>query len=175
MSDHGIVTEAGAIQFRRLLPGPIERVWASLTESDLRGAWLARGPMELRVGGRVELNFHHPDLSPGERAPEKYRQLEAGVTIRGRITACEPPRLLSYSWDDGPAPGSEVTFELSPQGDRVLLLLTHRRLDGRPAMLSFAAGWHAHLDILADHVSGAAPRPFWAMHTRLDREYEERL
>ena len=59
MSEYGIVTEAGAVRFERLLPGPIERVWAYLTEPEKRGTWLAAGPMELRVGGRVELNFHH--------------------------------------------------------------------------------------------------------------------
>ena len=34
----------------RLLPGPIERVWAYLTESDLRRKWLAAGEMDLTLG-----------------------------------------------------------------------------------------------------------------------------
>lgn len=33
-----------SIRFERLLPGPIERVWAFLTESDKRGQWLAPAP-----------------------------------------------------------------------------------------------------------------------------------
>jgi uncharacterized protein YndB with AHSA1/START domain len=44
MSEYGIVTEAGAVRFERLLPGPIEHVWAYLTQSDKRGTWLAAGP-----------------------------------------------------------------------------------------------------------------------------------
>jgi len=55
-----------------VLPGPIERVWAYLMESEKRGKWLATGNMELRVGGRVELHFCHADLSPhAETPPER--------------------------------------------------------------------------------------------------------
>ena len=84
MNDFGIITEAGAIRFERLLPGPIERVWAYLTESDKRGKWLASGPVELRVGGQVELHFRHADLSPQtEPIPDKYKQYENGASFTG--------------------------------------------------------------------------------------------
>jgi uncharacterized protein YndB with AHSA1/START domain len=42
-AEHGIITEAGAIRFERLLPGPIERVWAYITDSSKRATWLAEG------------------------------------------------------------------------------------------------------------------------------------
>ncbi len=77
MSDYGIVTEAGAVRFERLLPGPIERVWAYLTDPEKRATWLAAGPMELRVGGPVELNFHHADLSAEKTPPERYKKIES--------------------------------------------------------------------------------------------------
>lgn len=32
MSEYGVVTEPDAVRFKRVLPGPIERVWAYLTE-----------------------------------------------------------------------------------------------------------------------------------------------
>ena len=32
-----------AVRFERLLPGPIERVWSYLTDSEKRGKWLASG------------------------------------------------------------------------------------------------------------------------------------
>jgi uncharacterized protein YndB with AHSA1/START domain len=176
MNDYGIVTEAGTVRFERLLPGPIERVWAYLTESDKRGTWLAPGPMEVRVGGRVELNFRHADLSPRREAtPEKYKALEGGASIQGRVTRCEPPRLLSYSWAGPPADASEVTFELTPRGRDVLLVLTHRRLGDRATMTSVAGGWHTHLGILADHLAGREPRPFWSTHAGLEADYERRI
>jgi uncharacterized protein YndB with AHSA1/START domain len=171
MSEFGVATEARTLRIRRVLPGPIERVWAYLTESDKRGRWLASGPMELRVGGRVELTFHNTDLSAhAEPPPDKYKEYE-GASFCGRVTRCEPPRLLSYTWGDD----SEVTFELSPEGEKVLLVLTHRRLSDRTAMVRFGSGWHAHLAILVDHLGGREPRPFWSTHARLEAEYEKRL
>src|SRR5688500_3165086 len=55
----GVVTAPGTVCIKRVLPGPIERVWAYLTESDKRRKWLARGPISSFVGGDVELTFHH--------------------------------------------------------------------------------------------------------------------
>jgi uncharacterized protein YndB with AHSA1/START domain len=43
------------LRIQRLLPGPIERVWAYLTESDLRRQWLASGTMQLQPGASFEL------------------------------------------------------------------------------------------------------------------------
>ena len=51
MTDEGKVLSPTEVRFERLLPGPIETVWAYLTDSKMRGEWLASGPMELRVGG----------------------------------------------------------------------------------------------------------------------------
>ena len=38
---YGVLTEPATLKIQRLLPGPIERVWAYLTESELRRQWLA--------------------------------------------------------------------------------------------------------------------------------------
>jgi uncharacterized protein YndB with AHSA1/START domain len=171
MSEFGVVTEARTLRIRRVLKGPIERVWAYLTESDKRGTWLAPGPMALRAGGRVELTFRNSDLSaPAEPPPEKYRQYD-GASIEGRITRCEPPRLLSHTW----GADSEVTFELTPQGNDVLLVLTHRRLPDRRTMVRVASGWHAHLGFLIDRLNGQEPRSFWSTYAGLEAEYEKRL
>ena len=175
MHEFGVVTEARTVRFQRVLPGPIERVWAFLTESEKRGSWLASGPMELRVGGGVELTFNNSDLSPhAETTPDRYASRE-GSSLCGRVTRCEPPRLLSYSWGGEPGEASEVTFELTPRDGDVLLVLTHRRLGGRGAMVSVGSGWHTHLDILLDHLGGREPRPFWSTHARLEAAYEKRL
>jgi uncharacterized protein YndB with AHSA1/START domain len=171
MNDYGTITEAGAIRFERLLPGPIEHVWAYLTEADKRGKWLASGAVEPRVGGRVELHFKHADLSPQkEPVPEKYRQYANGGGFTAEVTRYEPPRRLSHTWTDG----SEVTFELTPRGQEVLLVLTHRRLTPTE-MLSVAGGWHTHLGILVDNLNGRVPQPFWSTHARLEAEYGRRI
>jgi uncharacterized protein YndB with AHSA1/START domain len=171
VSDYGTILESGAIRFERRLPGPIERVWDYLTDADKRGKWLARGAVQPRVGGGVELHFRHADLSPRKQEiPEKYRKYENGASFTAEVTRCEPPSLLSHTWADG----SEVTFELTPQGGDVLLVLTHRRLT--PAgMLSVAGGWHTHLGILVDHLNGRTPEPFWSTYGPVEAEYERRI
>lgn len=174
--EFGIVTEAGSVRFERLLPGPIERVWRYLTDSEMRGTWLAKGVMDLRVGSRSALHFRHADLSPvREETPEQYRHKECGGTITVEILRCDPPRLLAMTWEHESLPTSEVTFELTPRGDKVLLALTHRRLGDRGMMISVASGWHTHLAILADNLDGVTPRPFWSSHERAAAAYERRI
>lgn len=179
MSDHGILTSPDTIRFERLLPGPIERVWAHLVDSGKRALWLAGGPMPLAPGGDVELAFRNAELSRGDDpAPEKYRDYANSGEVFGQVTACEPPRLLAFTWSDMPgepeAEDSEVRFELETQGEQVRLTLTHTRLLSNE-LLSVAGGWHAHLGILDDTLSGRDARPFWRTHTRLEAEYAERL
>jgi uncharacterized protein YndB with AHSA1/START domain len=176
MNDYGVVTEPGTLRLERLLPGPIERVWEYLTDSDQRGKWLASGPMELRVGGPVELTFDNSRLTGRfEPAPEKYNQFEKKASFQGRVTRCEPPRLLSYTWAESWGGDSEVTFELTARGKDVLLILTHRRLEGRETMISVASGWHAHIGILTEVLNGRPPPGFWSTHTQLEADYEERI
>ena len=38
------------LKIQRVLPGTVERVWAYLTQSDLRRQWLAEGEMKLMTG-----------------------------------------------------------------------------------------------------------------------------
>lgn len=179
MNAYGHLTASDTIRFERLLPGPIERVWAYLVEPEKRRLWLAGGPMTLAPGGEVGLQFRNAELSrDDDRAPEAYRAQENSGEVHGRILRCEPPHRLAFTWGDDPSrPGdaqSEVDFELSAEGERVRLVLTHRRLLARE-LTSVAGGWHTHLGILEDHLSGQSPRPFWRTHTRLEAEYVERL
>lgn len=178
MNDYGVVTEPTSIRFERLLPGPIERVWSYLTDSEKRGLWFSSGPMELRVGGKVEHVFHNSKLTKhDDRPPEKYARHGGEVRMQGQVLACEPPRLLAYTFgstEDGDA-GSEVRFELTPHGDQVLLVLTHTHLSNYEALIGVAGGWHTHLGILADRLGDQEPQPFWKTYTRMEQEYEARI
>ena len=175
MNDFAKVTAPGTLRIERLLPGPIERVWRYLTDSQLRAKWFASGEMELRVGSRFALFFKHSDLSPHvEPTPARFKEMENGVTVYGLITQVDPPRLLSYTWSEE-SDTSEVTFELKPQGADVLLVVTQRRLANRAEICDVAAGWHTHLDILGDNLHGRTPRPFWSTHTKIEAEYERSI
>lgn len=167
----GTATGPGEVRIERWLPGPAERIWAYLTESEKRGAWLAPGEMELRVGGRVEHRFRHADLSPEKAPPARHAAVAEGHVMHGTVTRCDPPRALAYTWDDE-GEASEVTFELFPEPDgEVRLVVTHRRLRSHREMASVAAGWDAHLGILADRLRGLPPRGFWSTHERLEAAY----
>lgn len=169
----GVVAEPGALRLERLLPGPVERVWSYLVESEKRRDWLAAGDIEPRVGGRVEHLFRHQEIS-GEATPERYEGHDSGPAVFGEVTVWDPPRRLAYVWP-GQVRFSEVSFELHPEGEDVRLVLTHRRLASRSSMVSVASGWHAHLGILIDRLSGRAPRGFWSAHAAAEQGYQASL
>lgn len=165
----GVLIEPATLKIQRLLPGPIERIWAYLTENDLRRQWLAAGEMELKVGAPFELVWRNGELTdpPGERPanfPEEHR-------MQSRISELDPPRKLAITW--GSTGG--VSFELEHAGDEVLLTVTHSRLPDRATMLNVAAGWHMHLDVLVARARGKEPPSFWHGWSRLKKEYEQRL
>jgi uncharacterized protein YndB with AHSA1/START domain len=167
-------TAPGEVRLERLLPGPVERIWAYLTDGEKRGRWLAAGSTEQRVGGKVVLKFRHADLSAEQDPPPQFAAYKDGHTMEGTVTRCEPGRLLSYTWGDG-RDDTEVSFELEPRGTDVLLTVTQRRLRSRAGMANVAAGWHVHLGILLDHLAGREPRGFWSNHARLEAAYTARL
>ena len=168
-SAYGTLGEDATLTLERLLPGSIDRVWAYLTESDLRRQWLAAGRMDMRVGAPFELVWRNRELTadPGNR-PEGFGDEHR---MESEITELDPPHRLSISW--GSTGG--VTFELEPVGDMVRFTVTHRRIPDRSIMLNVSAGWHAHLDVLAARLAGHQPRPFWDNWVGLKAEYAERL
>ncbi len=169
----GRITAPDTIRFERRLPGPIERIWSYLTDPEKRGTWLASGPMDLRPGGRADLHFQHAHITDHrEPAPERFKAFEHGVEHQCTVVHCEAPRRLTLAWSHGPAPSSEVTFELTPAGNEVLLVLTHRRLPNRDEFRSVAGGWHTHLAILEDELTRRERRAFWSNFERAEAEYD---
>lgn len=171
----GVLTAADSVRIERILPGPIERVWAYLTDSDKRRLWLAGGAMDLRVGGAVELEFDNNRLTRDDDPPPAKYADDCVSSMRGRITAIDPPRLLSYTWNENSGSKSEVSFELSEQDDQVRLIVHHRRLSDRNGLVSVSGGWHAHLGLLIAVLSQREPEGFWRTHARLEAEYERRI
>ena len=161
------------VRIERVLPGPAERIWDYLVDSEKRRQWLARGAIEPSPGGRVEHLFRHHEISH-EPTPAAYAQMTDSAPMHGKVTQWDPPRLLAYTWpgDNG---ASEVTFELFPEGADVVLVVTHRGLADRQSMVSVAAGWEAHLGILIDRLEETTPRGFWSAHERLSAHYDRRL
>jgi uncharacterized protein YndB with AHSA1/START domain len=169
LDDHAVLSNADTLTIQRVLPGPVDRVWAYLTDSELRRKWLARGDMRLEEGAVFELVWRNDELTtpPGTRPAgfdEEHR-------MSSRILAVDAPRRLAFTWGEN----SEVSFDLEPQGKHVLLTVTHRRPPSRDVMLKVSAGWHAHLDILVARATNTEPAPFWPAWQRLREDYEGRF
>ncbi len=144
MENKGEVSSVSCLTFRRHLPGPIEKVWAHLTDTALLPAWFGEeSSIEGRQGGLVRLMGGH---------------------IRGVVTQWQPPKKLIYTWNvfdpnDGPNavstyPESYPTFELgTDETDKVVLTFTHFPIPQRFVPQS-AMGWHTMLDILIATLNG---------------------
>ena len=163
------VIEPGTVKLERLLPGPVERVWAYITEADKRAKWLCGGEVELRVGGKVHMEFDQNSLTADKNPPPKYRDKATGSFV-GVVTRLEPLRLFAHTWT-WDSNNTEVTYELAPRGKEVLLTIVHRRVQGKDLTASVMGGWDVHTGVLEDLLNGIEPRPFWKTHTRLEKEY----
>ncbi|MBL6940210.1 MAG: SRPBCC domain-containing protein [Alphaproteobacteria bacterium] len=137
MTARGTMTTVPCVTFTRTLPGPVEKVWAHITDTRLLPAWFGdNSTIEPRQGGRVSLMGGH---------------------IRGTVTQWQPPKKLVYTWnvfgpDDAADavsafPESYPTFELEARGSGVALTFTHFPILERFVPQN-AMGWHTMLDII---------------------------
>ncbi len=70
----GEIIPESAVRFVRILPGPVEKVWALLTQTERLPEWYGEGIIEPREGGKVQLMGGHI----------------RGVVTGWRPTACWP-------------------------------------------------------------------------------------
>jgi uncharacterized protein YndB with AHSA1/START domain len=156
MNPDGQLKRVAMVQFERILPGPIERVWSFLTDTKQLPGWFGEGTIEPRQGGAVSLMGGH---------------------VRGIVTQWQPPRRLGYTWNvfnPGDAqshyPESYLTIELEPRGNEVALTLTHLPVLDRFEKQN-AMGWHTFLDMLGDALRGEPAEPRQAYMQRNAARY----
>jgi uncharacterized protein YndB with AHSA1/START domain len=139
-SPKGAVTiENGRMQvvFRRSYRKPIEKVWAALTTPERLEDWFGAAAVDLRGGGSFRFNYPN------------------GFSTEMAISRLEAPRALGWTWHlDGL--DTSVLFELTPTKDGCDLILTHSNVDPNGNGGGIRAGWHAHLEGLADCLDGKA-------------------
>src|SRR5258708_20465414 len=107
------------VQFVRILPGPIERIWDYLWDGKKRGEWFASGDMPTKPGESFEMFFKHSTLSP-HQAPPPVQFIEmdkTGHRSRNVLLAYEPPHRLVFSFGPDAKEDSEVEFLLTQQAD----------------------------------------------------------
>lgn len=139
----GEIIPESAVRFVRHLPGPVEKVWAMLTETSRLPEWYGKGVIEPREGGKVQLMGEH---------------------IRGVVTGWRPHILLAYTWnvfDPGETvsrfPISYLEFALASEGKAVKLTLTHRPIPAE-FQKQTAMGWHTMLDLVEAGLNGESPK-----------------
>lgn len=170
MSHDGSILDTHTVEFKRLLPGPIELAWDYLTRPEMIKTWFADVTLEPRAGGKIEVRFG------GDHSCD-------GGGVRGVVREFRPPHVIAFSWNQlrpqpdgsrGPMDEGEVRFELAERGDKVLLTLLHTGLPTRE-LANHSAGWHAYLDNLESRSSGRGGIDFMAVFHQLHPRYEERV
>ncbi|MBR0754611.1 SRPBCC domain-containing protein [Bradyrhizobium jicamae] len=137
--------ETRAITVEKVLPYPAEKVWRTLTTSELLVKWLMPNDFVAAVGHRF--NFRTRPMGDWD-----------GV-VQCEVLACDPPKLLRYSWkggaDTNPDYGSKldstVTWTLTPVDGGTHLRMVH---DGfvfpgnRFAFDAMSPGWGKIMDAI---------------------------
>jgi uncharacterized protein YndB with AHSA1/START domain len=132
---HGATTVTA--RFDLTLDEPAYEIWSFLTQPDRLPQWLAPGRIELEVGGAARLDFE-----------------DSGIVIDSRVTRCSAPRSLAYSWSSPGQPLRPVRWSLEADAGRTHVTLELELPAGEDVARS-AAGWAAHLEMLAAAVAGA--------------------
>ena len=124
---------AEPVVVERTFNAPVARVWEALTDAD-------------------EMRIWYFDLK--EFKPEPGFKFEFSVEHEGnsyhhlcQVTEVTPQKKIAYTWRYKGEPGNSlVTIELSPDGNKTKLRLTHEGLETFPktpayARKNFEAGW----------------------------------
>lgn len=168
-SEYAVLSGGNTLVFNRDLPAKINTVWSWLTDATLRRQWLADGEMELAKGAKFELVWRNEQLS--EPADQIGGPSNGEHSMQSVITEIDPGRLVSFTWTN--TDGVTITLENGAAGTE--LKLVHKALPDHNTLLNIAAGWHAHLGILASRLSGEKPTPFWDAWRQLKSDYEQRI
>ncbi len=171
MKEYGELITPTTLQFERLLPGPIELVWEFITNVEKRSEWFCKGTSGHEPGDEIEFIFFNSQLGePHNPTPEKYKDYSDGYVSKANIVKSEKPNLFVFEWY------GIVTFQLNDEEGKVRLILTHEKLnDSKETRVGTLAGWHGHLDILANLMNDHVPKSFWTLHMALEGEYEKMI
>ena len=149
------------IRLERTLDAPVETVWRYLTEAELRKRWFMGGT-DASPGGEFDLVVDHDNLSTDQVPyPEGYAAYK-GTVWKEKVIRFEPPRLLETTFQSGK--NGRVTYELFPDGDKTLLVLTHSGIESPTGFQDFGGGWNSHMTVLQERLAGRSVRDFWALH-----------
>ncbi len=160
------------IRLERLLDAPVDEVWRYLTEAELRRQWFMGGT-DARPDSKFELLVDHDNLSDDDVPYPADYAASKGVRFSEKVIRFEPPRVLATTFQGGK--NGIVTYELSPEGERTRLVLTHSGITSGTGAQDFGSGWTSHLTVLQERLAGRGVRDFWALHARSRQAVAEAL
>lgn len=146
--------ERAAVRVEDIYDTDIDDLWSALTDPSRLAHWIATVEGDLRPGGRFHAHFTSTYEGPG------------------RIDVCEAPRRLLVTLDPGTSEETVIEARLSPIGSQTRLVIEERGLlIGEIA--AHGAGWQAHVEDLASHLSGRRPGAWQRRWAQLTPTYEE--
>ncbi len=129
------------VTVERVLNAPVAKVWKAITDKDEMKHWYFQLE-EFKAEKGFTFQFTGGDSKENEFLHECV------------VTEVVPGKKITYSWRyPGYAGISYVTWDLSAQGNKTLLKLTHTGLDSFPqdnpnfAAKNFEAGWNHIINI----------------------------
>lgn len=139
-----------AIKLTRVLPAPVERVWAAWASAEamsrwfkVEGGWVAKAEADFRVGGRYRV--------------EMDRRNGVVFLAFGEYLAIVPQTQIVFSWNSA-APavrGSVVTIDLKSVPGGTELTLTHDKLPDDEIGRNHQQGWAGVVDNLQADLSAS--------------------
>lgn len=119
-----------------------EKLWEALTSSEFTQKYWDEGRIESdwKVGSAI-------------------KQVGENGSMHGEILQCDPPRLLSYTFEseglEQPYP-SRVVYEIESVGPTVKLTVTHDQLEA-DGLNAISQGWPSILSSLKSLLEGGSP------------------
>jgi len=141
-----LATKREPLVVERTFDAPVALVWGALTDKEDIKQWFFNLPeFTPAVGSEFQFDVEHEGFS--------YRH-------RCKVTEAIPNKRLAYTWRyEGHAGDSLVTLELSAEGSKTRIKLTHEGLETFPDQAdfrreNFEAGWTALIgDLLPKFLS----------------------
>jgi uncharacterized protein YndB with AHSA1/START domain len=129
---------AEAVIVERTFDAPVGRVWTALTDvNEMRRWYFDLKEFKPEIAFEVEFVVEHEGNT--------YHHL-------CKVTEVIPEKKIAYTWRYKGEPGdSLVTFELSPEGHKTRLKMTHTGIESFPrtpayARKNFETGWNTIID-----------------------------
>lgn len=126
----------GIVRMRGRYSTDIEDMWSAITDPQRLARWYGKVEGDLLVGGEFT------EYASGS-------QYEG----RGRIEACDPPRMLRVTRIADEGPERSLMAELVADGDHTILTIEAR---GMPLekLYAYGGGWQLHVEDLATFLAG---------------------